>query len=54
MITFPSEVKEVKVWASSSNDKVYKVVLITNDVMALDLAQFINEEAIMIKVEGIA
>ena len=53
MIDFSAEVKEVKVWGSSSNDKVIKVVLITDDENALKLASYINETPARVRVDEI-
>ncbi len=43
MVSFSVEVIKVDVKKTLSNDREYKIVLVTNEPMALNMAQYINE-----------
>ena len=51
MITFEAEITEIKVKKTVSNDKEFKLVLLTNDEKVLDLQQFIASDTIKITIE---
>lgn len=46
MIAFPFEVLKVEVSKTKSNDKEYKIVLVTDNEQAILLTQYINECAV--------
>jgi len=49
---FMAEVIEVKVKKLVSDDKEYKIVMVTDDPRVLQLAVFVNEEAVRVQVKG--
>lgn len=49
---FEAQVKEVKVKESVSNDREVRIVLITNDMVAKNLMDFVAEETVLIEVKG--
>ena len=50
MISFSAEVIKCEVKKTVSNDKEYKVYLVTSDPRALLLQEFINEDIIQVEV----
>jgi hypothetical protein len=51
MITFEAEITEIKVKKTVSNDKEFKLVLLTNDSKVLELQEKIANDTITITIE---
>ena len=50
-ISFSCEVLKVQVKKTLSMDKEFQIVMVTDDPKALELATFVNEQAITVTVE---
>lgn len=51
MSTFIAEVKEVKALKTVSNDRVCRLVLITDDVRIMELAAIPTDKTVVVNVE---
>lgn len=49
---FEAQIKEVKVKESVSNDREVRIVLITNDMVAKELMDFVAENTVIVEVNG--